>query len=87
MKIKILKRDGVVGVSTRDPNQFKRCEGHSTLDAISYANDLFLPNVFHFYDFDGYVFELNRNEFVDGRDSRFAEVDGGLTKKKKTDSM
>ena len=63
MKIKILKKDGVVAMDTRNSKKFKHYEEGTTVNAINSANDLLSPNVFHFYDFDSYVFELNRTEY------------------------
>ena len=50
-------------MDTRNSKKFKHYEEGKTVNAINSANDLLAPNVFHFYDLDAYVFELDKTEY------------------------
>ena len=66
MKIKILKEAGSTGYDHRDPmaNKAKHYPQGAEVQMENAAQDLLNANMCHFYDKDGYVYELKSSEYI-----------------------
>ena len=63
MKIKILKETGSTGYH-RDPNKAKHHQRGAEVQMENVTQDLLSANMCHFYDKDGYVYELKSSEYI-----------------------
>ena len=66
MKIKILKEAGSTGHNHRDPmtNKVKHHQQGAEVQMENFNQDLINANMCHFYDKDGYVYELKSSEYI-----------------------
>ncbi len=66
MKIKILKEAGSTGYDYRDPmaNKAKHYQRGAEVQMENVTQDLLNANMCHFYDKDGYVYELKSSEYI-----------------------
>ncbi len=63
MKIKLNKKSGVVAHNPKNVNQSFKYVWNDVILIKGSSNDLFEPNKTHFLNSNGYVFELNKEDF------------------------
>ncbi len=63
MKIKLNNKKGVVATNPKNANQSFKYQWNDVIKIKGSSRDLFEPDITHFLNCEGYVFELNKNDY------------------------